>query len=249
MLFFVSTLPKIRLGYEYQKKIPASYWWDGGAVMLKSYQEMLEYAFDVLNEVYFNSELPPIVITLQSSPRTNGHYTVGEEWRVDNDRLHEINISVEHIDRPVENVIATLCHELTHYYCALNGIQDTSQYGRYHNKNFKIEAEKRGLSISYHQGIGWSVTEPTPEFVDVLKRYGIEKPIDINRDGCIGAGAMIGIAGTGGATGGDGGLAVKKPKCSTRKYVCPSCGNSFRATKELNVMCMDCMEQFMVVPK
>ena len=210
--------------------------------MLKSYQEMLEYAFDVLNEVYFNQELPPIVITLMSSPRTNGHYTVGEEWRVESDRLHEINISAEHLDRPVENVVATLCHELTHFCCALNGIQDTSQYGRYHNKNFKVEAEKRGLKISYHKGIGWSVTEPTQGFIEVLKRYGIEKPLDINRDGSAWAAAVTGTKGTGG----DNGMAVKKPKCSTRKYICPCCGNSFRATKQLNVMCMDCMEQFVV---
>ena len=33
---------------------------------------------------------------------------------------------------------------------------------------------------------------------------------------------------------------------STRKYICPCCGNSFRATKNINVMCMDCNEQFVL---
>ena len=28
--------------------------------------------------------------------------------------------------------------------------------------------------------------------------------------------------------------------------ICPCCGNSFRATKNLNVMCMDCNEQFVL---
>ena len=117
--------------------------------MLKNYQEMLEYAFEVFNEVYFGNSLPPIVICIMSSPRTNGHYTVNREWRVDQDRLHEINISAEYLDRPIENVMATLCHEMVHYYCALNSIADTCQGGRYHNKRFKEEAEKRGLRISY----------------------------------------------------------------------------------------------------
>lgn len=109
--------------------------------MLKSWQEVLEYAFSVLNQVYYNNELPPIVITLQSSPRTNGHFTIGKVWRAEESHFNEINISVEHLDRPIENVIATLQHEMVHYYCQLNGIADVSQHGRYHNKHFKAEAE------------------------------------------------------------------------------------------------------------
>lgn len=216
--------------------------------MLKSYQEILEYGFDVLNEIYFDNSLLPIVISIMSSPRTNGHYTVGREWRVGEDRLNEINISAEHLDRPIENVMATLCHEMVHYYCACNNIPDTSQNGRYHNKHFKEEAEKRGLSISYAKGIGWSVTAPTAEFCEVIFSHGIEKPLDINRDGSLAFGIWTIGRGAGGAGGSDGNI-TGKPKSSTRKYVCPGCGNSFRATKQLNVMCMDCMEQFVVKEK
>ena len=63
--------------------------------MLKNYQEMLEYAFSVLNEVYFEGKLPPIVITIMSSPRSNGHFTINREWRLEEERLNEINISAE----------------------------------------------------------------------------------------------------------------------------------------------------------
>ena len=90
--------------------------------MLKNMQEVLEYGFEVLNRVYFDGELPPIVITIMSSPRTNGHYTVNEVWRSEEEYLHEINISAEHLNRPIENIMATLCHEMVHYYCALHGI-------------------------------------------------------------------------------------------------------------------------------
>lgn len=219
--------------------------------MLKNFQEVLEYAFDVLNDVYFGGDLPPIVISIMSSPRTNGHFTILKEWKVEDERMNEINISAEHLDRPIENIMATLCHEMVHYYCQLNGIKDTSQHYRYHNKHFKREAEARGLIITYAQGIGYSVTRPSPEFIEVIKSHGIEKPIDINRDGALAG--LLGITGTNGngqqGGGTEGGGAVKKPKCSTRKYICPKCGNSFRATKDINVMCMDCLEQFVKVEK
>ena len=100
--------------------------------------------------------------------------------------------------------------------------------------------------------IGWSVTEPSLEFIEVIHSNGIEKPLDINRDGYYGG---WGADGSNGLTGGKGidGLGGedgnKKPKSSTRKYICPSCGNTFRATKDINVLCMDCGEQFIKVEK
>lgn len=222
--------------------------------MLKNMQEVLEYGFEVLNKVYFNNELPPIVISIMSSPRTNGHFTCGRVWRAEETLMHEINISAEHLDRPIENIMATLQHEMVHYYCQLNGINDTCQYGRYHNKNFKNEAEARGLMISRADGIGWSVTHPGIHFINVLKEHGIEKPLDINRDGLIlDILGTLGKVGTNGVAGTDGAgvpiMKPKKPKQSTRKYKCPCCGNSFRATKTINVLCMDCNEQYIVEEK
>ena len=216
--------------------------------MLKNMQEVLEYGFDVLNKVYFNSELPPIVISIMSSPRTNGHFTCGRVWRAEETLMHEINISAEHLDRPIENIMATLQHEMVHYYCEINDIADTSQYGRYHNGKFKSEAEARGLIITRADGIGWSVTTPSENFIKVLKEHNIEKPLDINRDGLIldilnkiGTGGMDGTAGIGNT------LPIpiqpKKPKQSTRKYICPCCGLIIRATKTVRVQCMDCEMQ------
>ena len=220
--------------------------------MLKNMQEVLEYGFEVLNRVYFNNELPPVVITIMSSPKTYGHFTVGKVWKAEDSRYNEINISAEHLFRGIAYIMSTMQHELIHFYCQLNDIADTSQNGRYHNKNFKNEAEARGLIISYAQYIGYSVTTPSPEFIKVIQDNNIEKPLDINRDG------FIGFTGTGGGgTGGDNGNngtggndgSTGKRKTSTRKYKCPHCGNSFRATKDINVLCMDCNEQFVRVEK
>ena len=219
--------------------------------MLKNMQEVLERGFEVLNEVYFNNELVMPVITIMSSPKTYGHFSVGKVWRAEETTLNEINLSAEHLDREIENVMATLMHEMVHYYCQTKGIDDTSQDGRYHNKKFKNEAEKRGLIISQAKYIGWSVTQPSEEFINVIKDYEIEKPIDINRDG-IRFGISVGTDGDGDnngtGTGVDVGVEVKK-KTSTRKYVCPKCGNTFRATKDLRVMCMDCEVEFEKIEK
>ncbi len=219
--------------------------------MLKNMQEVLEYGFDVLNNVYFEGALPPIVITIMSAPRSNGHFTCGKVWRAEEAYMHEINLSAEHLDRDIENIMSTLCHECVHYYCQLNGIQDTSQNGRYHNKNFKREAEKRGLLISQAKYIGWSVTEPSPEFIEVIKAHGIEKPLDINRDGVqIDLAGLLGLLGGGNGTDGANGITLPtKPKCSTRKYQCLCCLSSFRATRDINVLCLDCNEQFVKVEK
>ncbi|MBQ6996450.1 MAG: SprT-like domain-containing protein [Lachnospiraceae bacterium] len=214
--------------------------------MLKDMQAMLEEAYKVLNRVYFNNELPTIVISIMSSPRSKGHFTVGKVWRAEENHYNEINISAEYLKRPIEEVCATLMHEMVHYYNHINGVADVSHSGRYHNKNFLREASKRGLIISYQQYIGYSVTKPSKEFTEVLKANNIEKPIDMNRDGenyTIGTG----IDNTGGT---DNNIELpKKPKCSTRKYQCMCCGNSFRATKDINVLCLDCDMQYVKVTK
>ncbi len=220
--------------------------------MLKSMQEVLEYGFGVLNEVYFDSALPPVVITIMSSPRTYGHFTAGRVWKAEENHYNEINISAEHLDRTIEETMATLMHEMVHYYCQLNNIDDTSKDGRYHNKNFKREAEARGLIISYCKYIGYSVTEPSEGFIEVIQSHGVEKPLDINRDGeMIITGTGNGSDGNNGSGGNNvtGGNNTGKKKTSTRKYQCPCCGNSFRATKDLNVLCMDCNVQFVKMEK
>ena len=40
----------------------------------------LEGAYDVLNDRFFSGELPRVKITIQSSPRTYGHFTPWNAW-------------------------------------------------------------------------------------------------------------------------------------------------------------------------
>ena len=115
--------------------------------------EFLENAYDILNDKYFESSLSKVVITVQSSPKAYGHYTTYEAWTDSNSGFKEINISAENLDRPIENIIATLIHEMVHHFCSIKGIQDCSRGGTYHNKRFREQAEKRGLKIDYNTKI------------------------------------------------------------------------------------------------
>jgi hypothetical protein len=198
--------------------------------MLSYDNELLENAFDVLNTVYFDNALPEAVITIQSTPKVYGHFTLGKVWENSSNSFHEINIGAEYLNRPIENVLATLLHEMVHLFCFINGIADTSNGGRYHNKRFKVEAEKRNLKIEYARYIGYSVTSPTERFIEVLKQHGLYEGIEHCR-----------IALKKSVPPTDGGGTDGKRKSSTRKYICPSCGISVRATKEVNIICGDCM--------
>lgn len=209
--------------------------------MLSSDTKRLEDAYNIFNEKYFTNALPVAMITIQSSRGAYGHCTTQKVWASGTGRYYELNLGAEYLSRPIENVLATLMHEMVHIYCLENGIKDTSNGGRYHNTRFKQEAEKRGLSISKASYIGWSVTEPTEMFIQNIHAWGLDVACENYRLGGMSSSSSGGDAG-GGSDGTDTGADTnRKPKkTSTRKYVCPVCGNSVRATKDLNLICGDC---------
>ena len=194
----------------------------------------LEKIFRALNDRYFDNELPEPIITIQSTPRAYGHLTLSEVWTAGENKRHELNIGAGTLDRPIENVVATLLHEMVHLYNVTNGIKDTSRGGTYHNKRFKAAAEARDLIISYDSRIGWSVTQPGEGLLDFILSQGWT---DIR----MGRNDPIFFGGVGGTRSNGGEQPPKKPS-STRKYACPCCGMSVRATKEVRVMCLDCGE-------
>lgn len=198
----------------------------------------LEKLYRELNHDKFNGELEEPVITIQSTPRCYGHVTVGKVWKIDGQEeqfRYELNIGAGTLDRPIENVVSTLLHEMVHIYHLQNDIQDCSRGGTYHNKKFKEKAESVGLIIDYDKKIGWSITSPSEELIE----YIISKDwqdIRINRN------EYCGLAGTGktgkGTSSGD----TEKKASSTRKYICPCCGASVRATRTLSIVCGECAD-------
>ncbi len=206
----------------------------------------LEKIFRELNLDKFDGELEEPIITVQSTPRAYGHVTCSKVWKSKYDEengKYELNMGAGTIARPIEETVSTMLHEMVHIYNLMHGIQDCSRNNTYHNKKFRDKAEEVGLVIEHDPRIGWSITSPSDDLILYIADKGWED-ILINRE----EGYRIPIGGAKGKeTGADGeeGKTTKKPS-STRKYICPCCGNSVRATKSVKIMCMDCEEQMVV---
>ena len=204
---------------------------------LTSYNRAAGYlnkVFDLLNAEFFENALSRPTITIQSTPRAYGHFSLrNDTWVSKVGATHEINIGAGTLSRPIENIAATLLHEMVHYYNYENGIKDVSRGNTYHNRRFKEAAEARGLLVTHSDTYGWSHTEPGEALLDFVLVNGLTD-ILLNRNEMMG----YRITGTGTHSGNMGGCTPKTS--STRKYICPCCGMSVRATRTVRVQCMDC---------
>lgn len=122
-------------------------------------------------------------------------------------------------------VAGTLLHEMVHFYNFLNNVKDCNSNGNYHNKHFRDAAVKHGLIVEKDATRGWALTSPSEEFAQFIIKCGF-KDIKIKRNSI---------------------LPEKKAKSSTRKYVCPVCGDSARATKDVAFACCKCHEKLILV--
>lgn len=204
---------------------------------LTSYNRVAGYlnkVFDLLNAEFFESELSRPTITIQSTPKAYGHFSLREDtWVSKLGGTHEINIGAGTLSRPIEEVAATLLHEMVHYYNHVNGIQDCSRGNTYHNRRFKEAAEAHGLIVTHSDKYGWSHTSPADDLLEFVLKHDLTD-ILINRNEFGG----FQITGTGTHSGVPtfGGVAPRKS--SSRKYACPCCGMSVRATKVVNIACI-----------
>ena len=201
----------------------------------------LEKLFRLLNADMFDGQLEEPIITVQSTPRAYGHYSVSKIWTVNGEECkHEINIGAGTLDRDLEYTVATLLHEMCHMFndTVLNR-QDASRGGTYHNRLFKETAERVGLVVTKSDKYGWAHTAPSDSLLEwIVDHIDSINEIKINRN-------EGGIRITGGNnTGNSTGLTItgSNPNSHSRKYLCPCCRNSVRATKAVNIICADCMQ-------
>lgn len=202
----------------------------------------LEKIFRQLNADSFAGKLEKPIITIQSTPGAYGHVSVAKTWKRKGESRHELNISADWLQRPIENVVATMIHEMVHIYNIQQGIQDCSRGGSYHNRKFKEEAEKHMLKIDQHPKYGWTITSPTDELLLYIldKEWG-----DID----MGKGLSLKFGTGGGGGNGNTGPTVTptKPKGSnSRKHTCPCCGAIARTTKDILLLCGSCMKEMEV---
>ena len=201
------------------------------AIGVKEYIETVTYfskMYDFFNEKLFGVELEKPVITISPDEKNKayGWITRDKLWKKDeNDEgMYEINLSAQFLNRSIFETAATLIHEMCHQWARVNDFQDTARSGSYHNKLFRKIAEDHGLNVELNGGRGWSVTTLKESTYRLLENF-IEQNsvISVYRE------------------------MPKKPKrvrnLSVRKYVCPDCEASVRATKVVNVVCGDCNKQ------
>lgn len=194
----------------------------------EKYIEVIAYLgklYDFCNECFFNNELEKPVITVQADTKNKalGWFVCAEVWKesAEDKGNTEINISAQFLNRPIEEIAETMLHEMVHQYAYVHKMQDCSRGGSYHNKLFKRLAEMHGLNVECIKQTGWSYTSLTPSSRDTLKEFVTENAFIYRLPDFKG---------------------MKVKSTSTRKYICPICGNSVRATKEVRIICADCNE-------
>jgi len=200
----------------------------------KQYLETISWLgklYNYVNDELFNGELKRPVITVQTdeSNKAFGWFTLKRVWKEskDDEGEFEINMSSQYLNRPINETAGTMIHEMCHQYAQVHNVQDCSRSGTYHNKLFKKIAEDHGLSVEKIDKYGWARTTLTAETIELLGYFFEKLPAtliyhDVPQKG------------------------IRVKSSSTRKYVCPCCGMSVRATRSVNIMCADCNEYMTV---
>ena len=212
----------------------------------------LEELFRVLNERFYESELPTPVIVASTTgkKRAYGWCTAYRAWTdkrmedihtpsdqlteedkkviAQEDGYYEINICAEYLDRDFVDICETMMHEMVHLYCAIHDIHDTTQNGVYHNKNYKDAAEKHCLNAARTK-YGYCEASLTYEALEFIRSLDQDRFVLHRRDPKP--------------------TETKKAKQSLRKYMCVGCGCIIRASHEVKVICSECNKLFLRVVK
>ena len=162
------------------------------------------------------------ILISQAHPHTKGYFSPKEYkkgFENTTQKLRAIVLNTIHLkSHPYE----TIAHELAHYYNDFNKIKDCSS-NQYHNKKFKVVAERLLLEVEKLDNKGFAFTRESKEFLEMLKEFEPDENafhISQNYD--------------------------KKPKTQSRLYlwVC-DCGFKIRCgNQNLKASCDLCHSQF-----
>ena len=202
----------------------------------------LESLFSSFNDRFYDGQLQKPVITVSPNSRRKIFWGWCTSWKAwssnegpdclaesDGGGYYEINICAEYLNRPFAETSGTLLHEMAHLYNMQIGIQDTCRSGLYHNKQFKRAAEEHGLIVSKDATYGFCITQFNDEAARFVASIN-DAEFSLHRKKKFGADTA-------------------KQKSSTRKYFCPKCGLIIRATRDVNVLCVDCNTEFICSAK
>lgn len=209
----------------------------------------LQRAYKALNKEYFGNALEDVIITIQTDPRKQAYawISIAKTW---NDKAgheyREINMVAEWLNRPSEQVIASLLHEMCHLWNMQKNIQDTSRNGSYHNTKFKEAAETHGLKCAKSEKYGWCITSASEELKEWVEENTRKGCFRFRRKLTWADGSERISKGKGNNEQDENGRPAieRKGKSNIIKYICPKCGMIVRTSKNADnkIMCIDCKE-------
>lgn len=188
----------------------------------------LHDAYDYYNAALFEDRLPNCLITLQRRAGLRyGHFCSERFAATSGETTDEISINPKHIiHRPVEEVLATLVHEMTHLEQFHFGKPSRSGY---HNKEWGSLMKRVGLYPSHIGAPGGKETgQQMTHYVIPGGRFA-----NITR-------ALLGDGFTlpwGDALKGE---QQKKPVGVRAKFICSSCGDAAWGKPDLSIRCEKC---------
>lgn len=205
-----------------------------GKNFISNATEELYRIFGILNKKYFEAKLPePIIIIQRGKKDVLGSFSTKKIWyppfkeeEPDKEKgAYELTIVAENLNRPIEDVVGTLLHEMVHYNNILQKVKGSKS--RKHNDLFKKEAERVGFICTEEDGVGWGITEIGEE----LLRF-IESEIKPNKE-VFSYFRFIPVK------------TSNKPKKKNKiSYRCETCGEEVKGKRGLNIYCEDCGVKF-----
>ena len=220
----------------------------------KEAASQLELMYNIANKYFASRDVHitlPVLVTIQSRGKHNalGWVTTQKSWvnGKGEEFAYELNIAAETLARSTADIFNTIVHEMCHLVNIQRGVHDCTNSQR-HNKKFKEICDKVGLYCEQMGRYGWAATHEPEKNSDELKKVlaeyigsGDATALEMQRKDYA-LKVTKGGSENGSDAGSDGGSDTKKRKSNQIKYVCPHCGTSVRATKQVRIMCADCME-------
>jgi hypothetical protein len=206
----------------------------------KETYDRFQKAYVYFNRALFEGQLPNCLITLQRSKRSYGYFSGERFGRTDGLVTDEIALNPRYFrEHPVEQVLSTLVHEMTHLWQHHFGKPGR---GRYHNRQWAGRMKLIGLHPSSTEKEGGAETG------DCMSHYIVPGgPFEAAAHALLMAGFAIAwteepFETTGTPIEGPGGKGVegagKTPKSGKRvKYTCPICRLNAWAKHRIQLLC------------
>ncbi|WP_230844308.1 SprT-like domain-containing protein [Gloeobacter morelensis] len=196
-------------------------------------------AFNYFNKELFGNGLPHCILNFSRHNRSFGFFAP-ERWEKRTDRVHEISLNPDTLDRPLADVMATLCHEMCHLWRHLEGKPPSCGY---HDKRWASKMVQIGLLPTSTGEPGGKQTGKKVHHL-VQENGPFERAFRKMPDGHLLPWRGGQFPATGVEEGGEGGETAQKQRRDKLKFTCPNCAANCWGKESLKVRCGVCNEQF-----